>query len=281
MEGFSSLRSVAAGLSCLFFSFGLVALPDSMRAQAEWLDADGNPLPFETDEEVLDFLSSADFVWKEKLKAGTNKKKRKVLLEREGVRAHAIHRTGYEVKHIAGGGFVDSYESEIAAYNLSKLLGLDSVPPVVRRKGGSLQLWIEGAMTEASRLKADEPPPDPVRYERQMQNLRVFDNLIANTDRNPGNILLTEDGKVWFIDHTRSFAGQEELRNPDAITGCDVELWNRLRSVNKDEVQAAIKGYVGPYLDALMIRRDRLVELIGDKIQEQGESEFLFAAASR
>ena len=281
MDGCASFRSIAAGLSCLMVGMGLITLSEPTRAQTQWLDPDGRPLPFETDEQVLDFLSAAEFVWKEKMKAGTNKKKRKVLLERDGVRAHAIHRTGYEVKHIAGGGFVDSYESEIAAYNLSRLLGLDSVPPVVRRKGGSLQLWIEGATTEASRLKADAPPPDPESYERQMQNLRVFDNLIANTDRNPGNILLTDDGRVWFIDHTRSFAGQEELRNPDSITGCEVELWNRLRSLTEDEVSASIKAYVGPYLDALMIRRDLLVELIEERIREQGESEFLFASKSQ
>jgi hypothetical protein len=184
------------------------------------------------------------------------------------------------VKYISGGGFVDSYESEIAAYNLSRLLGLSNVPPVVRRKGGSLQIWIEKAITEASRLKADEEPADPVSFEQQLQNLRVFDNLIANTDRNPGNILIDGSGKVWFIDHTRSFAGQKELRNPDAITGCDVELWNRLREVTDNEIRAVLKGYVGPFTDALLDRRKLLVKLLNERIKDQGDSEFLFTSLS-
>lgn len=266
---FLVLASVVAGLNV-----------DLALAEAKWFDPDGNPLPFTTDEEVLDFLSGAEIVWKEKLPAGTNKKKRKVLLERDGVRAHAIHRTGYEVKHIAGGGFVDSYESEIAAYLLDRLLWQSSVPPVVRRKGGSLQLWIEKATTEASRIKADEEPPDPVAFDHQIKNLRIFDNLIANTDRNPGNILIDSSGKVWFIDHTRSFAGQEDLRYPDAVTGCDEVLWQRLREVTDDEIRAALKGYVGPYTDALLTRRKLLVDLIKQRIKEQGESSFLFAASS-
>jgi hypothetical protein len=263
------MASVVAGLTI-----------DLALAESTWFDPDGNPLPFTTDEEVLDFLSGAEIVWKEKLTAGTNKKKRKVLLERDGVRAHAIHRTGYEVKYIAGGGFVDSYESEIAAYKLNRLLGQNSVPPVIRRKGGSLQLWIEKATTEASRLRAEEEPADPVSFENQLKNMRIFDNLIANTDRNPGNILIDSSGKVWFIDHTRSFAGQEDLRYPDAVTGCDEVLWQRLRQVTDGEISAALKGYVGSYMDSLLDRRQLLVDLIKQRIKEQGESNFLFVTTS-
>ena len=272
---------------CLVVTLFVIAIlvfcgsqPDLAYAEGEWLDPDGEPLPFTTDEEVLDFLSSAQIVWKEKLTTGTNKKKRKVMLDRNGVRAHAIHRTGYEVKYISGGGFVDSYESEIAAYNLARLLGLSNVPPVVRRKGGSLQIWVENATTEASRLKDGAEPADPIGFEHQIQNLRVFDNLIANTDRNPGNILLDSRGKVWFIDHTRSFAGQEELRNPDAITGCGSELWNRLREVTDDEIRVSVKGYIGPFMDALLDRRDLLVELLNERIKDEGASEFLFTSST-
>ena len=273
-------RQRRSGFSCLAVLVILGALAVPIRAEAEYLGADGKALPFQTDEEVLDFLASAEIVWKEKLTAGTNKKKRKVLLERNGVQAHAILRTGYEVKHTSGGGFVDSYESEIAAYLLNRLLGLDSVPPVVRRKGGSLQLWIENATTEAARLRAGEEPPDPLGFERQIQDLRVFDNLIANTDRNPGNILIDSAGRVWFIDHTRSFSGQKELRDPDVVTGCDIELWRNLRDVTDGEIEDSVKGYVGGYLEALLVRRKLLVDLIEQRIQEQGESTFLFTTTS-
>ena len=272
-----SQRCLTLILSLLIFAL-LISAPRSVRADIIWYGSDGEELPFTTNEQVLDFLSSADIVWKEKLTQGTNKKKRKVLLDRGGVKAHAIHRTGYEVKYIARGGFVDSYESEIAAYNLNRLLGMNSVPPVVRRKGGSLQLWIEKVTTEASRVKADEEPPDPIVFDQSIKNLRVFDNLIANTDRNPGNILIADSGKVWYIDHTRSFAGQTELRSPDSITGCDRDLWHHLQTVPDAEIRSSLKGLIGSYTDELLKRRRLVVELIKERISAESEENFLFDA---
>ena len=35
--------------------------------------------------------------------------------------------------------------------------------------------------------------------------MRVFDELIANTDRNQGNMLIDKQWKLWLIDHTRGF----------------------------------------------------------------------------
>jgi hypothetical protein len=36
-------------------------------------------------------------------------------------------------------------------------------------------------------------PPDGARFSRQFQILRIFDALIHNSDRNPGNLLWTSD----------------------------------------------------------------------------------------
>ena len=55
------------------------------------------------------------------------------------------------------GGFWQSYEAEIAAYELDKLLKLDMVPPTVERllqgNTGSARLWVENVFG----VKADEP----------------------------------------------------------------------------------------------------------------------------
>ncbi len=55
------------------------------------------------------------------------------------------------VKHLppsVRSGFWESYKSEIAAYELDRLLGMDMVPPTVERRVGhdlaSVQLWVEG-----------------------------------------------------------------------------------------------------------------------------------------
>jgi len=244
--------------------------------EPQFYDKDGNSLAFESYDEVEAFLKDSAVVWKEKMSAGTNKHKRKVMLQEGSRNARAILRTSYDIKDTPGGGFVDSYTSELAAYELALLLGLDNVPPVVRRKGGALQIWIENATTDAARRKAGEEPQDAERFARQVMNMMVFDNLIANTDRNPGNIIIDSHGKVWFIDQTRSFAGQEELRYPAKITGCSRQLWEKLQSVSDDEIRDAVGLYVKDYMSELLKRRRMLVDTVAEKIQTQGEDEFLF-----
>jgi len=274
-----TLRLVLAS-GVFLLAAGVAGAPAAEQGQTLFYGPDDSALPFSTEQQVLEFLETADITEKEKLGSGTNKKKRKVLLEKNGIEAQAILRTGYEIKDVGAVGFVDSYLSEVAAYELSRLLGLDNVPPVVRRKGGSLQIWIENATTDASRRKAGADPEDPQRFEQQVQVMWVFDNLIANTDRNPGNLLIDPHGKVWFIDHTRSFAGQRELKYPDRITGCDRDLWHRLQTVSDQEILDAVEPYVRRYRDALLERRRLLVQEIERQIAEQGEEAFLFSLAT-
>ena len=272
---------VARSLICSIFvacsSVDFLGPVESLSAEeGRFLGVDGQPLPFETYPEVEAFLENADIVWKEKLAAGTNKHKRKIKLQEGSDEAHAILRTSYEIKSTPGGGFVDSYMSELAAYRLALLLGLDNVPPVVRRKGGSMQIWIENATTDAARRKAGEEPADPVTFEKQVQNMAVFDNLIANSDRNPGNIIIDSRNKVWFIDQTRSFAGQKELKYPDKITGCSRQLWDKLQSVSDGDILDAVGPYVKNYSAELLYRRDLLVDAIKARIASEGEASFLF-----
>jgi hypothetical protein len=244
--------------------------------EPQFYDKDGNPLSFDSYDEVEAFLESAAIVWKEKMSSGTNKHKRKVMLQADGQSARAILRTSYEIKDTPGGGFVDSYMSELAAYRLALLLGLDNVPPVVRRKRGSLQIWIENATTDAARRKAGEEPRDPEGFAQQLMDMVVFDNLIANTDRNPGNIIIDAHGKVWFIDQTRSFAGQEELRYEDKIEGCSRQLWERLQGVSDEEIREVVGPYVKNYMDSLLERRRLLVDALTTRIEAAGDDAFLF-----
>lgn len=270
-----------AGVGFWLVMLALLGLSSSLRAEVVFYDPDGKPLPFKTFEEVEEFLDTADIVWKEKLDSGTNKKKRKIMLEKDGVQAHAILRTGYDIKDSPGGGFVDSCHSEVAAYQLSRLLGLESVPPAVRRKGGTIQIWVENATTDASRRDKGVEPEHPTAFEQQMQVMGVFDNLIANTDRNPGNILIDGEGKIWFIDHTRSFAGQTVLKYPEKITGCDQNLWARLQSLSDAELKEAMRPYLRQYLNELLVRRRLVVQAIQGLADSQGETAVLFDSAPR
>jgi len=132
-------------------------LPDDTgRSQPIWLDPEGNPLPFTTDAEVVDFLATARVVDRRRVGTGVTDPE-KLLLERGGIRAHAIfHDVDVEKTRLRLRGqvvmfFRDSYANNVAAYELSRLLGITNVPPAVVRKvdstKGSLQMWLEEATT--------------------------------------------------------------------------------------------------------------------------------------
>ena len=76
--------------SLAFAIFILTTLaPVAASTQQSWLDADGQPLPFETDEELLVFLRTAKVVSEKPIGVGVNQSV-KVTLQQDGVRAHAI-----------------------------------------------------------------------------------------------------------------------------------------------------------------------------------------------
>ncbi len=265
-----------------------VILPQlSADSAGAWLDPEGKPLPFTSDEEVMEFLRTARVIRFRKIPLGITQP-RKALLEKDGVRMHAIFRDVNQHKpmqRMASGtvvrNFRDSYIFEPAAYELSRLLGVDNVPPVVLRKlrgkSGSLQAWVENAMTEKSRVSDNITAPDTILWNRQMWNMRVFDNLIYNTDRNQGNILYDGDWKLWLIDHGRAFRREKELRNPGLVIHCDRKLWEKLKSLDGETVRERLKKFLrSSQIKALMRRRDKLVEHIQKLIQERGESKVLF-----
>jgi hypothetical protein len=248
-----------------------------------WLDPEGKPLPFTSDEEVMEFLRTARVVRSEEIPQGTTHPL-KIVLEKDGVRMHAIFRyvnKNNPMQRLRDGtvvvNFRDSYIFEPAAYELSRLLGLDNVPPVIlrklQRKSGSLQAWLENAMTEKSRVSDNITAPDKVLWSKQRWNMRVFDTLIYNTDRNQGNILYDGDWKVWLIDHTRAFRLEKELRNPKLVVKCGRKLREKLKSLDEKVVRERLKKFLrSSQIKALMRRRDKLVEHIQKLIQERGDN---------
>ncbi len=252
-----------------------------------WLDPEGKPLPFTSDEEVMEFLRTARMVRLSKIPEGVTQP-RKALLEKDGVRMHAIFRDVNKDKpmqKLASGtvvmNFRDSYIFEPAAYELSRLLGLDNVPPAILRKlrgkRGSLQAWVENTMTEKSRIRDNLKAPDKVMWSKQIWNMRVFDNLIFNTDRNQGNILIDRDWRVWLIDHTRAFRREKELRTPELVVQCGRKLWEKLKSLDEETLRERLKEFLrSSQIKALLRRRDKLMAHIQKLIQERGESKVLF-----
>lgn len=247
-----------------------------------YLGPEGEPLPFSSDEEVEDFLRAADVVEEEVLEEGRNGTL-KVLLERDGVRAHAAFRTvsfsrsNLQIGRWTFKEFRDSHRYECAAYGLSRMLGLGRVPPAVPRtlagREGSLQLWIEGARDETSE---GFRPPEAGRWARQLWSMYLFDNLLFNIDRNSGNILVDSRYDLWLIDHTRAFQLVPELLD-DRVIRVERSVWERLGALNEYDLQRRLGEYLDTReLHALARRRELLVERIEKLIAERGEALVLY-----
>jgi len=277
-----ALTSYGAG-----FTSSLQGQSESPGPDSEFLtDAEGQPLPLKSYEEIVHFLNTAQVVSSEQIGQGVTGA-RKVLLEKEGLRVNAVFRdvrisetrtlpTGTQVP------FRDDYIYECAAYELSRLLGLDNIPPTVEREilgqDGSLQLWIEGAVTETDRRDQSYALLDGESLSQQWQVMLVFDNLIYNDDRNRGNYLYDSRGKMWMVDHTRSFRTDGELPYPSGILYSERRLWEGLQKLESSVMRTHLQKYLGPSeMESLIKRKDRMVEYIHEMIAERGEEDVLFS----
>ena len=101
--------------------------------------------------------------------------------------------------------------------------------------------------------------------------------LVDDTDRNVGNILIDKDWKIYLIDFTRAFRRPHELRAPQLLQRCDKNLLARLRDLKVEDVKARISKWVPPReIESMMARRDALVALYDKLIAERGEARVLF-----
>lgn len=252
-----------------------------------WLGADERPLPFQSVEEILDFLKTAKVVSTTHIGIGVNGVD-KLLLEKEGVRLYAAFRDvriKKHLQHMAQGQFEINFRDdcifELAAFRLARALGLNNVPPVVERKlgrrKGTLQIWVEKTMMEKERLAQSIEPPSKASWLYQTQTMYLFDLLIANDDRNQGNVLIDGNWKMWLIDHTRSFRRNKEVSNMGRVHYCRKGLYEKLTALKDSEIKEHLKNVLtASEVKALLERRRQLVRHIETLIEKKGESGVLF-----
>jgi hypothetical protein len=156
-------------------------------------------------------------------------------------------------------GFWESYKSEIAAYQVDKLLKMDMVPPTVERQlqgtTGAAQLWVENIVG----VKAGDSPGEPNRtdWEIQVTRMSMFDNLIGNKDRNWGNTLRDAAWHLILIDHTRAFGAGTEL--PRRLSRIDGAFWTRIESLTRNQLDAALGAWLDEkQIAAILDRRERM-----------------------
>jgi len=257
-----------------------------------YLDAEGQPLPIQTDDEIEAWLSRAEIIDVQPVPSGVTMP-RKLLLKGDNFEACAVFKDveifRRKVTEIINGhnyfslDWRDSYQFDIAAYKLDRLLGMGRVPPVVPRDidrdSGGISIWLGKTINEFERSRQWKvDPPDRRRWNQQRLIMQVFDNLVANRDSNLGNQLIDLNWRLWFIDCSRCFGTTKTMYYPlETISQCERGLWQGLKSLNEDEIRETLS----PHLDraeikALLARRKKMVQHFQKLIDEKGEAAVLY-----
>jgi hypothetical protein len=215
----------------------------------------------------------------------------KLTLKKDGVTMYAWW------KNVEGRpkGYPDSWKWEIAAYHLDKYLGLNMIPPIVvkrfREDKGSCSLDYGETITLRQKKAQDLNPSSGAQLaslNRATYLQRAFDNLIANADRNEGDVLYTQDWRMLLIDHSRAFYTSKKYTNkllfdenskptPYPMKSLPRTFVDKLKSLNFE----IIKDVAGEYLtdkeiECILLRRDLIIENLNQRIEKLGEAAVLY-----
>jgi len=183
--------------------------------------------------------------------------------------------------------FKDTYRYNIAGYRLAVLLGLDNVPMSVERRvegtPAAVTWWVDDVLMDEGQRRKKEPAGGlSSRRAGQIHIMRVVDALIANTDRNAGNLLWTTDGEMWLIDHTRAFRLDEKLKNPKLLERCERGLFETMRGLTAETLTRDMGNSLNKQeIEALLARRDEIVKLFEGMMAKRGEGAILYTQARR
>ncbi len=138
--------------------------------------------------------------------------------------------------------------------------------------------WIDDVlMTEKTRYFRGTEPPDSGIWNQQIYRVRVFDELIYNTDRNLGNLVITNDWKLWMIDHTRAFRLHKKVGNRKQLVRCDRKLLEAMRNLDSEDVSRELKSSLRTSeIKALLARRDEIVSYFDQQAMTRGDSAVLY-----
>jgi hypothetical protein len=156
-------------------------------------------------------------------------------------------------------GFHEGYKTEIAAYELDKLVKMGMVPPTVERRlqgnEGAAQLWVENIVDAT----VDVSPVEPYRtaWQNQIVVMTMFDNLIGNRNRNRGNMLRDPAWNLILIDHSRAFGADPNLAQK--MSRFDEKFWAKIESLTRNQLDAVLASLLDErQIVAILERRDRM-----------------------
>jgi hypothetical protein len=171
-------------------------------------------------------------------------------------------------------GFMESYKAEIAAYKFDRMLGLNMVPPIVERNmngsDGAAVLWVEN--TRGWSVEKPEP-----KWSLQLTRMKMFDLLIANIDRNQGNLIYDSDWHLFLIDHSRAFIGKKDLKGMAPLGRVDRDLWTKMAALTIEDLDRGLGKWVGTNeKKAILIRRDLMAKQITEMVAKRGEKSVFY-----
>lgn len=176
----------------------------------------------------------------------------------------------------------DSYKYDLAAYELTKLLGIEMIPPIVEREVektmGTLQIFLEDCIREKERRRKKIEPPDPKAFGDAMEDVKVLEILTLDEcmDRDD-TYIHREEWRVWRVDFSEAFFPSPELPEGCEITRCSKKFYQALLRLPDDVIVSTMKPYLNEEeIDALLKRKCLIIEKINKLIEDKGEAAVLF-----
>jgi hypothetical protein len=177
--------------------------------------------------------------------------------------------------------FKDYWAYNVAGYELAKILELNMLPPYVERmvsgQSASLSWWVNDSMMEIDRKNRKMEPPDLDTWNKQMYAVRVWHQLIYDTDPNLTNILIDKNWQIWIIDCTRAFRLNKDLRDPKDLVQCDRKLLAKLRTLDKDMLKEKLSRWLTKSeIEGLAARATKIVDFFDKEVAAKGEGAVLY-----
>ncbi len=179
-------------------------------------------------------------------------------------------------KNVSGrpDGYPDYWRREIAAYEIDKFLCLNMIPPTVERrykdKRGAVSLEMEGTVFRELKEAGTSIPSaadQRTNFFRALYLRTAWDNLVANEVRSEGDMIITDDWRMYLIDHSRAFSSTKKLillpdkkSTKEPIQALPAVFVERLALLDYE----SITNVVGEYLtkkeiERLLLRKDKLL----------------------
>jgi hypothetical protein len=202
-----------------------------------------------------------------------------VTLEKDGIRARAVFKYVHRPRPHP---LAHSYRYELAAYELSKILELEIVPPTVERTvldaPGALQLFAENCISEHDLVRSGLTPPDPQFLRDSLDTVRLFEALSGASCGSLDDTLIHKDTwKACRVDLAEAFPPNPALPEDCSITRCPRRLYDRLLRMEPASTKERLKAWLsGAEIEALCGRKGQIIADLKKLIESQGEAAVLF-----